>query len=78
MLEHVGFVGIVPFAETKTSVAPSTPGLYAVLRDSGLVPEMTESTTSSPLQPLQKRWVDGASIVYIGKAGISAAGSCDT
>ncbi|UPL15688.1 GIY-YIG domain-containing protein [Microbacterium galbinum] len=72
-LEEVGFEGFARFSELKTSSAPSVPGIYIVLRESELVPEITESTTSTAHAPfslelLRASWVDGASVVYIGKA----------
>lgn len=81
-LKSDGFVGYKSVGELMTdhSRIPSVGGVYVFLRPSDDAPEFLEEGTggffkrSAPkdpnvsLQELSANWVDGTSIVYIGKA----------
>jgi len=56
---------------------PTESGVYVVIRESGRLPKFLEHGTGGwfqgidpnyPLAQVQESWVDGATIVYIGKA----------
>jgi hypothetical protein len=76
-LEKAGFTGWLPFAEIRRSACPTSGGVYVVIHDAespvifaqrscggwfkGQDPTVTSDT-------LNANWVDGAEVVYIGKA----------
>ena len=77
-LMSLGFTGFTPVCEIKRNMLPKTMGVYVVLRESDALPQFLERRTFSsqekkypsyPLKELYERWVKGAHIVYIGKAG---------
>ncbi len=76
-LEAAGFTGWVPFPAIKASACPSSGGVYAVARsgdDPVIFAERScggrfkgrDPTVSR--EALAANWVDGAEILYIGKA----------
>jgi hypothetical protein len=76
-LEAVGFEGFVAFTELRVIKPPKLPGIYVVLRPSTTPPSYLERSvagwfkgndpTAEPAV-LEKAWVTGTTIVYIGKA----------
>lgn len=76
-LEGAGFRGFVTFDALEPSTISPEPGVYVVLRHADSRPTLLEVSVgghfkgrnpSVPVQVLDKRWVDGASVLYIGKA----------
>lgn len=71
--------GFVPLVMLKGSDVPDAPGVYVVLREDDNPPEFLpqmphidpEQVKSYPVPELQTRWVKGAHVLYIGKAGTS-------
>ncbi|MBR5061446.1 MAG: hypothetical protein IKX24_04800 [Prevotella sp.] len=80
-LQAQGFEGFKTMGELMDGARtwiPAQKGVYVVLRESGSEPQfLTEGTggffkcqnPNVPVSELKDNWVDGASIVYIGKAG---------
>jgi hypothetical protein len=82
-LREGGFVGFVPFAKLSTSDVPTAPGVYAVLRSSDAPPSFLEQSPggrfkgkdpSVSTDVLASKWVEGADVLYIGKATPGSAG----
>lgn len=75
-LRDVGFKGFVRFAELPATAVPSTQGVYAVLRCSQEPPEFLPRNPAGALrgdpsvspEALATAWVNGAEVVYFGKA----------
>lgn len=82
-LSAAGFQGFVRFGEHPTSSVPRGPGLYVVLRDE------TDRPTYRDVSPagwfkgkdpsvahsdLGSSWVEGAQVIYIGKASAGTSG----
>ncbi len=81
-LRHRGFGGFVTIRELRTSLkqTPDVHGVYAVLRPNESAPTFLEKSPagwfkrqdpSRPLSQLRMKWVPGATLVYLGKAGPS-------
>lgn len=82
-LREAGFDGFIKFADLPVSDVPKGPGVYVVLREADREPTFL---TGSPagrfkgkdptvsLDDLERAWVDGAQVLYIGKAGGGATG----
>jgi hypothetical protein len=80
-LADAGFLGFIEsdaLRGAKLSQVPSQPGVYIVLRDSVEPPAFAESSCGGHFKDknptversvLERNWVDGATVVYIGKAG---------
>ena len=80
MIESAGFAGFMPVVElrdSKTESVPDVPGVYMVLRDSGERPDFLTRGSGGyfkgkdpnvPLSELSANWVEGAKVLYIGKA----------
>ena len=75
-----GFEGFAPFASLDLAVVPATGGVYVLLREDDRPPTCLASSPvgwfkgrNPSLTPadLVDRWVPGAYVVYIGKAGTS-------
>ena len=73
-----GFESVVTLRDTHLAVVPRKPGVYAVVRDKQLRPRfLTKSTAgwfkgldpSYPTNVVKSNWVEGATVVYLGKAG---------
>lgn len=82
-LTSVGFEGFVRFADLPNSRAPRSPGVYVVLRDHDGDPEFLEASPAGLFKgkdpsvdesDLQKAWVPGSRVLYIGKASGGASG----
>ena len=82
-LREGGFVGFVPLATLEADDVPEAPGVYAVLRPSTAPPVFLDASTaghfkgkvpSATVEVLTRKWVEGAEVVYIGKATPGSAG----
>lgn len=74
-----GFTGWMSFAQVRAEIdsVPSSGGVYVVMRPSSEVPSFLASNPAGrfkgndptvPAEALRANWVDGAEVVYIGKA----------
>lgn len=78
-LQQNGFSGFVAVGQLKKriDVVPAEQGVYAVLYAAGKEPEFVQRGTGGffrgdpnvPVSELKANWVNGADIIYIGKAG---------
>jgi len=80
-LQNLGFQGFAPVSTLRGNNCcdvPSQMGVYAVIRDSASPPEFMEKSIggffkgkapSVPIDELRRQWVDGAAVMYFGKAG---------
>ena len=79
-LEAVGFTSFLPVAQLRRSLAevPLAGGVYVVVRPSTEPPHFhvvgsggrfNGEDPNVPLATLRAKWVPGASVVYIGRAG---------
>ncbi|WP_017793317.1 hypothetical protein [Leucobacter salsicius] len=79
-LSQAGFTGFLTIAELSSDRAriPAVRGVYAVLRTVTSEPEFTQIGSGGhfkgkdpnvEIADLQRNWVPGAQVVYIGKAG---------
>jgi hypothetical protein len=76
----IGFEGFVSFAGLDLGVVPASGGVYVLLREEDQPPRFLALSPAGwfkgrnpSLEPadLVDRWVSGAHVVYIGKAGTS-------
>mgnify|MGYP000347798459 FL=1 len=76
-LEADGFVGWVPFAAIRASGCPSSGGVYVITHSGSNPATFAERSCGGwfkgkdptvPREALDANWVDGAEVVYIGKA----------
>jgi len=76
-LEKAGFTGWLPFAAIRTSGCPTTGGVYVVSYKAASPVAFCEGSCGGwfkgkdptvTLDALTANWVDGAEVVYIGKA----------
>ncbi len=82
-LREGGFVGFVPLVAVQPSDVPTAPGVYAVIRATTASPVFLDASAagrfkgkdpSAPADVLARKWVDGADVLYIGKATPGSAG----
>jgi hypothetical protein len=82
-LTNAGFEGFVRFADLPSSRAPRSPGVYVVLRDHDGDPEFLAASPAGRFKQkdpsvdpsdLQRAWVPGSRVLYIGKASGGASG----
>nr|WTB35278.1 hypothetical protein OG781_42635 [Streptomyces sp. NBC_00830] len=82
-LTERGFRGFVSFRELGDSGVPAEPGIYVVLRVSAETPSFLSRNPAGHLKgrdpsvtadELRGAWVDGATIIYIGKASAGKGG----
>lgn len=75
-----GFEGFIPLSLVRSHLKeiPTKPGVYIVLRRGGSMPQFRKKSDAGwfkgldpayPLDVLQRKWVPGAEIIYVGKAG---------
>lgn len=83
-LEAYGFRGFETFAALPAADVPRAPGVYCVLRDSTAPPVFLQQSPAGhfkgedptvSIADLQSQWVDGAQVIYIGKANLGASGT---
>ncbi|MCX6498767.1 MAG: hypothetical protein NTU93_08190 [Arthrobacter sp.] len=88
-LKQDGFTGFRPLAELEINRIPQKPGIFAVLRPEGPGPLnnrpqfLTKSTAgvfkkkdpTLKAEALEAEWVDGADVLYLGKAGPGSKGN---
>lgn len=76
-LRERGFRGFVPFRELEDSGVPAEPGIYVVLRPGTEPPSFLPVSPaghlkgrdpSATVEELRGAWVEGATILYVGKA----------
>lgn len=81
-LEEDGFCGFVPLHTLDVEVVPPIPGVYAVVRRSVDPPAFRRENPGGrfksldptvPISKLAAKWVEGCSVLYIGKAGSGKA-----
>lgn len=81
-LKRDGFTGFRPLGELEINRIPQKPGIFAVLLPAGgqepVEPQFLAKSTAGvfkkknpglPQQTLKAEWVEGADILYLGKAG---------
>lgn len=78
-----GFIGFRSFAELAVGEIPQAPGIYAVLIPEGFVPRFLVTNAGGHFKgkdpsvaedTLTAKWVSGADVLYIGKAGAGSTG----
>ncbi len=83
-LKQDGFTGFRPLADLDINRIPQKPGIFAVLRPDGFQPQFLAKSTAGifkkkdpPLkaEALDAEWVDGADVLYVGKAGPGSKGN---
>jgi hypothetical protein len=82
-LEQRGFRGFVPFAALTTESVPPDGGIYVVVRATSPDPVLLATSTAGwrkgqdpavSVDRLREKWVDGAEILYVGKADPGSGG----
>ncbi|WP_103885339.1 hypothetical protein [Actinacidiphila yanglinensis] len=82
VLEERGFRGFVPFSLLATQLLPLDGGIYVVIRTSDAAPTFLAASTAGwrkgnnpavSTSRLAAKWVEGAEILYIGKADAGTA-----
>ena len=83
-LREDGFAGFRTFAEVEINRIPQAPGIFAVLQPEGFQAQFLGRSTagvfkkkdpSLSAEKLASEWVDGAEILYVGKAGPGSKGN---
>jgi hypothetical protein len=83
-LKEDGFTGFRPLAALDIKRIPQRTGIFAVLQPVGYAPRFLPKSTagvfkkkdpSVPQSALISEWVDGADVVYVGKAGAGSKGN---
>ena len=78
-----GFRGFVPFSRLTVSDVPGVAGVYVIVRTSAAPPTFLSGSPaghfkgrepSVSIEELTDAWVDGAEVIYIGKAGAGQDG----
>ena len=83
-LKAAGFAGFRPIGGLEVMRVPQGTGVFAVLRPYELEPRFLKKSSagvfkkkdpSVPAEVLLTEWVDGADVLYIGKAGPGSKGN---
>jgi hypothetical protein len=83
-LKQDGFTGFRPLADLDINRIPQKPGIFAVLRPEGFQPQFLAKSTAGifkkkdptmKAEELDAEWVDGADVLYVGKAGPGSKGN---
>ncbi|MEV7136101.1 hypothetical protein AB0N24_24895 [Arthrobacter sp. NPDC093128] len=83
-LREDGFAGFRPFAELEINRIPQAPGIFAVLQPDGFQVQFLAKSTAGVFKKkdpsltqtaLAAEWVDGADVLYVGKAGPGSKGN---
>jgi hypothetical protein len=83
-LKHDGFTGFRLLGELDINRIPQKPGIFAVLRPEGFEPQFLARSTAGifkkkdptlKAEALDAEWVDGADVLYVGKAGPGSKGN---
>ena len=81
-LEAAGFSGFVRFIELPTADVPPVAGVYVVVRTANTPVTFRKTSPagrrngrdpSVPVETLEEAWIEGAQVLYIGKAGPGAS-----
>lgn len=84
--EYTGFEGFLPLRSVleNLSLIPGKPGIYVVVRKNrsrarfnsrSAAGRFKDRDPTHPVEKLKEKWVPGATVVYIGKAGPAASRS---
>lgn len=83
-LREAGFAGFRTLADVEINRIPQAPGIFAVLQPEGFQVQFLAKSTagvfkkkdpSLPAAMLAAEWVDGAEVLYVGKAGPGSKGN---
>jgi hypothetical protein len=83
-LKQDGFTGFRPLADLDINRIPQKPGIFVVLRPEGFQPQFLAKSTAGifkkkdptlKAEALDAEWVDGADVLYVGKAGPGSKGN---
>jgi hypothetical protein len=83
-LKQDGFTGFRRLGDLDINRIPQKPGIFAVLRPDGYRPEFLARSTAGVFkkkdptlkaEALDAEWVDGADVLFVGKAGPGSKGN---
>lgn len=83
-LREGGFAGFRTFADVEINRIPQAPGIFAVLQPEGFQVQLLARSTAGVFKKkdpslsadkLAAEWVDGAEVLYVGKAGPGSKGN---
>jgi hypothetical protein len=83
-LKQDGFTGFRPLRDLEINRIPQKPGIFAVLRPAGYRPQFLARSTAGVFkkkdptlkaEALDAEWVDGADVLFVGKAGPGSKGN---
>lgn len=83
-LKAEGFTGFRTLADLEINRIPQRPGVFVILRPEGFRPQYLAKSTAGvfkkkvptlPADALAAEWVDGAEVLYVGKAGPGSKGN---
>src|SRR6478735_609197 len=83
-LKQDGFTGFRPLQDLEINRIPQKPGIFAVLRPEGYRGQFLARSTAGVFKKkdptlktdaLDAEWVDGADVLYVGKAGPGSKGN---
>lgn len=83
-LKQDGFTGFRPLGDLEINRIPQKPGIFVVLRPEGLRPQFLAKSTAGVFkkkdptlkaEALATEWVEGADVLYVGKAGPGSKGN---
>ncbi|MGO4230818.1 hypothetical protein AB4Y72_18390 [Arthrobacter sp. YAF34] len=83
-LKQDGFTGFRPLRDLEINRIPQKPGIFAVLRPEGYRPQFLARSTAGVFkkkdptlkaEALDAEWVDGADVLFVGKAGPGSKGN---